>query len=234
MRIKYRYNDKIIYLKPYNTAQEKELLLISGYIDSYDEDALDTALDICNIEQNIIDSMTIDEKKALLYRLREISVGDDLQQKFKCPYCRCADDIVISCSNIIHFPTKKSPYIKDPKKFNATLSECLNQKIDDLDWDIYEDLEKNYKDYITTFDFIKPVYCNHCHKKSNINIGNIDYIINCMSEGKIDSLYFAYNNLVYFGHYSKLDIDSLYPFERTILTGLLKQTQKDLKNGRKQ
>jgi hypothetical protein len=34
-----------------------------------------------------------------------------------------------------------------------------------------------------------------------------------------------------FGKYNKRDVDSLYPFERTILIGLINKTREEIKQG---
>ena len=43
------------------------------------------------------------------------------------------------------------------------------------------------------------------------------------------SIYRTYNDMCMFGNYNKKDIDSLYPFERTILIGLINKTREDMK-----
>ena len=39
--------------------------------------------------------------------------------------------------------------------------------------------------------------------------------------------------MIYYGHYSKLDIDSMYPYERKILNGLLVEMFKDKNDNNK-
>ena len=51
-----------------------------------------------------------------------------------------------------------------------------------------------------------------------------------MSEDSLMTLYKSYNHLVFFGHYSKQDIDDMLPFERVIFIGLLNKTKEDLSN----
>jgi hypothetical protein len=49
-----------------------------------------------------------------------------------------------------------------------------------------------------------------------------------MSEDSLMSIYQTYNDLTFFGKYTKQDIDTLYPFERTILISLLNKTREDM------
>ena len=60
---------------------------------------------------------------------------------------------------------------------------------------------------------------------------NTNFIIKAMSTESLGSMYNTYTNLTYFGHYTKLDIDSMYPFERTFLiTNLNKLKEKENAN----
>jgi hypothetical protein len=54
-----------------------------------------------------------------------------------------------------------------------------------------------------------------------------------VSENTLFELYQFYNNLKFFGNYSLLEIDSMYPFERPIFMGLLNKTI-DEKNKQRQ
>jgi len=49
-----------------------------------------------------------------------------------------------------------------------------------------------------------------------------------MSEDSLTSIYQTYNEMIFHSHYTKQDIDSLYPFERIILFSLLNKTKEDL------
>lgn len=223
---------KNIKVHPYNTSQEKDLILIPIYQEKIDDSCLDIALDICNIPQNIIDELSLDEKKYLLYKLREISVGTDINVKFQCSYCKTAN---INSGDIkceIIKPKKHSPYIIDlcTNPTPENIDEFFTN-IDELDLDEYEELKSNINDYITSFTFELPVYCQKCGKINYIDITDTNFVLKAMSTESLGSMYNTYTNLTYFGHYTKLDIDSMYPFERTFLiTNLNKLKEKENAN----
>jgi hypothetical protein len=56
------------------------------------------------------------------------------------------------------------------------------------------------------------------------------YVIDCLSEDSLVSFYKSITNLVYFGHFSKLDIDSMFPFERSIYNGLVQANINEYNN----
>ena len=62
--VPHNYGEKRFNLEPYNTAKEKELLLLS----MISEPSLDNALDICGADKEIINSLSDSEKIVMLYK----------------------------------------------------------------------------------------------------------------------------------------------------------------------
>jgi len=56
--VKYDYSTKHFKLKPYNTKQEKSLLLM----DTVGDNDISTALEICGINKEVIETLTHNEK----------------------------------------------------------------------------------------------------------------------------------------------------------------------------
>ena len=79
------------------------------------------------------------------------------------------------------------------------------------------------------YNFVKKCSCLKCKSENSFYIGDIKYIIESLSEDTLMSMYRTYNDMCMFGNYNKRDIDSLYPFERTILIGLINKTREDMK-----
>ena len=73
-------NGKRILIQPYNTEKEKDLLIMS----SFEVYELDEILRVLEVDSDIIHSLSENEKKILLYKFREISVGDEITVKYKC------------------------------------------------------------------------------------------------------------------------------------------------------
>ncbi len=224
-------NGRKFLIQPYNTEREKDLLIMSSF-EIYD---IDEVLRVLGLEKDIIASLSNTEKKVLLYKYREISVGDEINIKFKCKNCGQPNDGVISCSDLIEIPNNIdiSKYKQIDKEVNdENLHEFVDlsiEEIENLDLDEYEKLMEDVKNNQVRYNFIKVCNCIKCKEPNKFLIGDEKYIIESLSEDTLMSLYRTYNDMCMFGNYNKRDIDSLYPFERTILIGLINKTREDMK-----
>lgn len=223
-KIKYEYSGKIFYISPYTTLQEKDLLLM----DSFDNKDVDIALEILGIEKDIIVTLSNNEKIALLYKFREISIGSEIPIKFKCPHCEIPNELTISIEKLIENSNIKNDYVIDQYKTltRENFQEFLNIDVDELEFDEYDIIFKEVKESITKFNFLRPCNCLGCKRVNYIDISK--NVIEHLSEDSLIGLYQNYSDLVFFGKYTKQDIDSLYPFERSIVIGLLNKTREEL------
>lgn len=220
MEYQFRTRGRTIVFKPYKTSQEKDILLSCA---SGADEEIELALRICEIPQKDINFLTDDEKKVLLLKLREVSVGEQLGTKFTCPHCGSPVETEITITDLYQAPKKTSKWIKDPGKRDVDPESCFVEGYGDLDYDKYLKLKDSIKDYISTFNFEPECRCPACGKTTNLSIDNAKYILSSMSEESITSLYKTYTSLVYNGKFSKVDIDSMYPFERLIFISQIKQ-----------
>lgn len=223
-------NGKRILIQPYNTEKEKDLLIMS----SFEVYELDEILRVLEVDSDIIHSLSENEKKILLYKFREISVGDEITVKYKCTSCKSHNDAVLSCSDLIQSPEELNPEIKilDIEVNDENIYDFLYkspEEIDNLDIDEYENLIELIKLNQVKYNFVKKCTCMKCKQENSFYIGDIKYIIESLSEDTLMSIYRTYNDMCMFGNYNKRDIDSLYPFERTILIGLINKTREDMK-----
>ena len=231
LKVNYSYSGKHFVISPYTSLQEKDLLLLS----TVEETDIDIALDICGIGKEISKDLTNDEKIAMLYKLREISVGGDVNISFKCEHCNQNNENIINIENIV----KSAKCANHPKKniidkfTNCTeynLEDFIIGDVEEMDLDEYENLLNEVKSSVTSFEFLKPTYCQKCTKENLIKIDEPGLVLELMSEDTLIGIYKTYNDLIFHGTYSKLDIDSLYPFERTILLSLLNKSREDMNN----
>ena len=95
------------------------------------------------------------------------------------------------------------------------------EALDNLDLDKYETLMDIVKQNQQEVDFIRHATCPSCSKTKPFNMSSTEYILDSLSDENLSSIYKIYSHLVYFGKYTKEDIDKMYPFERTIFIGLL-------------
>lgn len=224
MIIPFELNGKTFEIKAYNTAQEKELLLLS----SFGVDDLDKIFELLDFHDH--EDLTEDEKKVILYKFREISLGDEIDIKFTCDNCGQGNDAILEANNFA-IPGKRNDH--DIKKLHKVFKEedmqdYVEFDVDELDIEEYESLKQRIQDNQTSISFIKSAKCLKCGTQKNFNLGSPKYIIEIMSDDSLMTLYKSYNYLIFFGQYSKADIDSMYPFERSIFIGLLNKTKEDL------
>jgi len=227
LKVKYKYSNKEFIIQPYSTAIEKDLLLLS----TVGENDLNLALSICGIDDYCIDTLSYYEKKAFLLKLREISIGSSVEVKFKCAKCNNSNENSIDIDDIIIEPTNNDSRITDQyKELNdSNISDFINvNDIEEMDYDEYQELMLSVDNSICKFDFRKPVQCQKCSHENHINILSDEFILSILSEDTLISLYQTYNDLIFFGKYSKHDIDTMYPFERTIFVSLLNKSREEL------
>lgn len=226
----FELNGKRLLIQPYNTEKEKDLLIMSSF-EIYD---LDEILRVLDVDYDILKELSENEKKVLLYKFREISVGDEINVKYKCTHCGTPNDAALSCTDLIQEAVLKDDRIKllDKEVNDETIYDFLNmsiEEVDNLDLDEYEKLLELIKDSQTKYNFSRNSTCIKCKKENIFYIGDIKYIIESLSEDTLMSIYRTYNDMCMFGNYNKRDIDSLYPFERVILIGLINKTREDMK-----
>lgn len=222
MKIKFTYGNKTFYLEPYTSKQEKELILIQAYSPSISEENLDDALRICNFDGEI-SSLSLQEKILILWKYREISISEDVSLKFQCPHCGTMCDNDVKITNLYKPAEIPSEIIRD--NYDGTGEVHLS---DDADISEYIQASKDISKHIGHFDFTRQCTCVRCQKSVNVDLSKIEFVLDNMSEKSIQGIYDQYNSLIYFGHYSKLDIDSMYPFERDVFLGILQKTIEEM------
>lgn len=226
IKVKYEYGDRKFEVTPYTTAQEKELLLLG----TISEPNLDNALEICGVTKDVLSILSTDEKVAMLYKHREISVSDEVHLKFKCKHCESANENNLSIGGTIIPGNVTNELLKECYKVltEDNFQDFVKVDIDDLDINEYEKLFEEAQRTITKFDFRKPILCQKCGGTNHVRIDNPEFVVDNMSEDSLMSIYQTYNDLSFHGKYTKQDIDTLYPFERTILISLLNKTREDM------
>ena len=227
MRIPFSYGDIKLKLTPYNTKQEKEILLLSSMGSEGDiDDVLYILKD--NIDHDIFGFSRL-EKLMILMKMRSISVGDEINVKYQCT-CGKINDTAL----VLPFPEEKEiETIFEGIQFENMVgkyteaSDYTSENLDELDLDKYCEIEEFVKDNFTKIDMVGSANCMFCGAEKNYNLDNDEYIIENMSEDTLLNIYTVISDMVYYSHYTKSDIDELIPFERTILFELLIKTKKE-------
>lgn len=227
-KFKINVNNKDIFITPYTTKMEKNILIMSA-MKEYD---IDEILRILGIDELILSTLSENEKKVILYKFREVSLGDEVQIKFKCENCSTTTETELYVSDfIVEAELNDDDVLKlDKEVTEENLNEFLKTEIDilNLDVDVLEKLTQRVKKNQNVFNFNKSVKCLKCKKEHLFYVGDPSYIVEQLSDQTLHSLYKTYNNMMMFGNMSKDDIDSLYPFERTIFIGLITKTKEEI------
>lgn len=222
--------DKKILIEPYKTIVEKDILIMS----SFGIFEIDEVLRILNLDAEIIKSLSTNEKKVLLYKYRETSIGDEIEIKFKCKNCGTTSEGTITAADFIEDSERNDDYILkiDKEVTEENLQDFIkdeyNINVLELDLDEFDQLLEKVKLNQNNFNFVKTCTCLKCRKENYFDIGDETYIIEHLSENTLMSIYKVYNNMIMFGNMSKQDIDSMYPFERTLFIGLINKTKEEL------
>ena len=228
MKYTFELGSKKFVLFPYTTAQEKELLLMS----SFGNHSLDDALELLGFAGDLTD-LSEAEKKVLLYKYREISLGDEINVKFVCDKCKQGQDGVLMASDFVVPGIRNDD---DVKKLSSEFTEenlhhyvdVPQEALDELDIDVYDALVRRVRENQVTIKLVKSCDCVMCGTPKYFDLSSPSYIIEIMSDDDLMTLYQTYNYLNFFGRYTKSDIDGMYPFERSIFMGQVNKTREDM------
>ena len=198
--------DRLNQLKRFNTLQEKNALLVE-----------DTE-PVSSILKELTDLTPINEleAQAFLLKLREISVGDEIELIVTCPHCNTMNNPffpIEKCFNKIplKFKGKKIPY-----GLFTTPETIINT--DNLSLKDYSKLEKLLKEQNNNLLKLRHGFmCRKCNQKIFIDIDPRKVF----SKSTLTKIYDDYVKISMFTHNGKQDIDLLYPFERELYQTLI-------------
>jgi len=229
--IEYKYGNRKFNISPYDTKTQKDIVIFSELCSDFNEEAVDNILSILGIQYN---HLTLDEKLALLYKIRSISVGEKLIVNSICPNCKNKQMFELDISDIVIQPEIVDDKIIDNyQEFREEdIQSYVQEDVNELDLDEYDRLIDKIKRSIVKFNFLHDVRCV-CGQSFKINLKDIKLCIKSLSDESLKAIYESYNNLTYYSHYTKMDVDSMYPFERAILIAMLNETIKKINESRK-
>lgn len=223
MRVKYKINSHEVFLEPYNSKKEKDLLILKTY-EIFDLDEYLTLLGFYEINDIKKTDLTNNEKRIIIWKIRAISVGNEVDIRFTCNKCKYPNETFtktefFNAAELNDPDIKKLAYEVNDDSLHL-FCDLTQDEIDDLDVLEYDELfERIYKNQ-NSFNFNSKVKCFNCGFEHYTEITD-DFMLDVLSDETLETIYNTYSHLVNVGNYSKLDIDSMYPFERTIFVSLL-------------
>jgi hypothetical protein len=215
-------HNKLKKLPRYTSFQEKEVLLLDE-----EESTLKDYLDVLlpNLPKNLKPINELEEIAYLFY-LRSNSVSDLLTGIVECPGCKIINDYNIELDDLLDlksYELEDSEYTNFPIGLFTDLNQIINNKDTDKliikDYNrLEEQMKKNNEKILNVH---KDIICRNQKCKLKISISINPKLI--LSKLSLVGIYEEYMLLSYYSHNSKNDIDTMYPFERELLIGLLKK-----------
>lgn len=201
---------------------------------------------ICKL-YGVPENLSEDLKLACLLKVREISNGGDCHLKYKCPKCKRVTESVIMLEDMLDFSLFdkiekfRDAKLKDLSDLNLDLENIENVKMSEV-FDYFEerpqlqnledvkDLTLSLKARFPKFKHTMTSRCILCDFENLVNVDR-QFVIKSLSTHSIAAMYQVYHKLVING-FTKLDVDSMLPFEREIQSGLIDQAVQQLKQAR--
>lgn len=200
---------------------------------------------ICQLYK-VPENLSEDLKLACLLKVREISNGGDCLLKYKCPKCKRVTESVIMLEDMLDFSLFekierfRDAKLKDLNELNLQDPESI--KMSDVfdyfkqrpelknmqDLEGVKDLALSLKARFPKFKHTMTSQCILCGFENLVDV-NRQFVIKSLSTHSIAAMYQVYHKLVING-FTKLDVDSMLPFEREIQSGLIDQAVQNLKN----
>ena len=230
-------------LSPISSQIEKAALEVQAIQE--DEDV--AFKHICQLYK-IPENLSEDLKLACLLKVREISNGGDCLLKYKCPKCKRVTESVIMLEDMLDFSLFekierfRDAKLKDLNELNLQDPESI--KMSDVfdyfeqrpelknmqDLEDVKDLALSLKARFPKFKHTMTSQCILCGFENLVDV-NRQFVIKSLSTHSIAAMYQVYHKLVING-FTKLDVDSMLPFEREIQSGLIDQAVQNIKQAR--
>ena len=205
------FDKRLKSLKKYTSAQELEALTLPD--ESLPSEILEVLSDIKPLNEL--------EALALIYKLREISVSDLIEITIPCGHCEYMNIYNIEIEE--YFSTVPDSLL--PPGIFTEVEDIINtKKADDLILKEYFKIKKELLSNSTTiFSASIKRKCDKCKESLDISIAPLSII----SKSSLGSIFKEYVDISYYSNMTKLDVDSMYPFQREITLNLLSEKIKE-------
>lgn len=198
---------------------------------------------ICKL-YGVPENLPEDLKLACLLKVREISNGGDCLLKYKCPKCNRVTESVIMLEDMLDFSLFdkierfRDAKLKDLSDLNLDLESIKMSEVFDYfeqrpelkNMEDVKDLTLSLKARFPKFKHTMTSRCVLCGFENLVNVDR-QFVVKSLSTHSIAAMYQVYHKLVING-FTKLDVDSMLPFEREIQSGLIDQAVQQLKQAR--
>jgi len=207
-------------LKPYTTKQEKDVLLYisdrKGIGKEWKQINYNKIIEILGVPD--ADLFSHKECEAIIYKLREISVNDLIQVRYKCSNCGKTDINVVNISKMFMQCEPKNMF--NQLRIVDRVVEYYSEFPDDVPIDVLEEFEEEVqKSNKCIFNKEQKIKCTFCNNETIYN-SDAHEIISSMT---LTDIYNQYADISFYSSNTKNDVDSMYPFEREAFVALIQK-----------
>jgi len=166
------------------------------------------------------------KKIVLLWCIRILTLGDEIEVNFKCKKCGNVQDTTISLANLLRFPEIDSDEV--PTKFvdSSEPIEISDEFYDEMDIDDFEFYAKNLYSYYIVYNTKIHFNCYYCNEDHFTNLMSFKKVLQFMSEDSYETLTEWLHVLVYFGHLTRNDVLKMTPVQRMLEIKYFQETKK--------
>lgn len=219
----------------FNTGLELEVLeelFCSSGDSEEDENVFEVLVDdfLSRLTKFDISKLSKIEKIILVWKIRELTIGDDINIVYKCPSCGCPCQQTISVEDLCHTGEEVDKNTFYKKLISEEELERLSENdflgiedIEDLDFDLYNELISEPKKFFIVYNNKTILNCSKCKFKSFDNLLTFKGCLKFISEDKFDKLVEWINVLVYYGNFTRQDILNMSPIQRMLEINLFKK-----------
>lgn len=224
----YLHLDERYLIKGYKTRTELdvlEFLSFNTFEDDNDyEPAVDNVLSECvsNYNPNIPKI----KKIIMLWCVRIITLGDELDITFKCKKCHRQQNLSVSLSKLLRLPSKFTEEFK-PEFIDSSSTKDFTEILDnEMDIEEYENYLNNIFDFHIIYNNKFLFNCQYCNYENFTNLLTFKSALSFLSEDTFYTLTDWIHNLIYYDNCSRSDILEMTPMQRMLEINYFKETIK--------
>lgn len=225
MKHKVQLGSHVIYINTYTTELELNVLEEIWCESSDTQDKSDEHFETLVIDflQHLTDfnvlTLSKIERVLLVWKIRALTIGDEISIVFKCPECKRVSQNIISVDSLCLYGDLVSrntftSNLISRKQLNELRIEDLD--IEDLDIEDFNELQKNPERFFNVYETKTELECSSCGYKVYDNLLTYKNCLKFISEESFMSLTEWLNVLVYYGHLTREDVLKMSPIQRML------------------
>lgn len=225
MKHKVQLGSHVIYINTYTTELELSILEEIWCESSDGQDKADDHFETLVVDflEHLTDFNVLElskiERILLVWKIRALTIGDEISIVFKCPECKRVSQSIISVDSLCLYGDLVSKnFFKDNLISKDQLINLRIEDLDieDLDLEDFNVLQRNPERFFNVYETKTELKCSNCEYKVYDNLLTYENCLKFISEESFMSLTEWLNVLVYYGHLTRADILRMSPIQRML------------------